>query len=199
MTSTVVERVPLESIQTIEQAVTSKRFTHESIKRLQHAAKKISFEKVFMQQGIADNRNEITIGVVDIKRDARFRLTGDAEHPLQFTGFDKQRAPHGMKLHAVIQIPIASLCEVCWRSVDVKKRCGQCGIASYCSRTCQRTHWNKHKAWCKCASELNNTDPTEYGYKIQYFRGDCKWNAKLTELIQHPERQAMCPQAVVVK
>ena len=59
MTITVIDRVPLESIQTIEQAVLSKRFTHESIKRLQHAAKKHCFEYIFGQQ---THSNEIRLG-----------------------------------------------------------------------------------------------------------------------------------------
>ena len=138
--------------------------------------------------------------MVDIKRNANFRLTGDPEHPLQFLGFEVvQRAAPGKQLHCIIQIPIASLCEVCWRSVGVTRRCGQCGIASYCSRACQRAHWSTHKTWCKCASELQNTEPTKYGYKIRYVGGDRKLDARLTEPLQHPERQEMCPQAAVVK
>ena len=197
MTSTVIDRVPLESIQTIEQAVLSKRFTHESIKRLQHAAKKHCWSYIFDQQ---TDSNEILVGVIDIKRNANFRLTGDPEHPIQFLGFDVvQRAARDKQLFCMIQNPIASLCEVCWRSVSVTKRCGQCGIASYCSRECQRAHWSTHKTWCKCASELKNTEPTKYAYKIRYFGDNRGLDAWITENIQHPERQEMCPQAVIVK
>ena len=31
------------------------------------------------------------------------------------------------------------------------RRCSQCDIAYYCSKTCQRGHWKKHKAACIAA------------------------------------------------
>ena len=31
------------------------------------------------------------------------------------------------------------------------RRCSQCEIAYYCSKTCQRGHWKKHKAACIAA------------------------------------------------
>ena len=31
------------------------------------------------------------------------------------------------------------------------RRCSQCEIAYYCSKTCQRAHWKKHKAVCIAA------------------------------------------------
>ncbi|KAJ7789684.1 hypothetical protein B0H14DRAFT_237879 [Mycena olivaceomarginata] len=40
------------------------------------------------------------------------------------------------------------LMDQCFNHHDLKQ-CGQCRIASYCSVTCQRNHWEKHKPLCK--------------------------------------------------
>jgi hypothetical protein len=38
-------------------------------------------------------------------------------------------------------------CEVCEKPAD--KRCNRCGVASYCSRDCQKSHWKLHKKSCE--------------------------------------------------
>ena len=42
------------------------------------------------------------------------------------------------------------LCQKQGRSPPLR-RCSQCEIAYYCSRTCQRGHWKQHKASCIAA------------------------------------------------
>jgi MYND finger len=29
------------------------------------------------------------------------------------------------------------------------RKCSRCGVARYCSETCQKQHWSEHKVWCK--------------------------------------------------
>ena len=40
------------------------------------------------------------------------------------------------------------------------RRCWQCEIAYYCSKTCQRGHWKKHKAACIAAVAAKADDAT---------------------------------------
>ena len=40
------------------------------------------------------------------------------------------------------------------------RRCSQCEIAYYCSKTCQRGHWKKHKAACIAAVAAKADDAT---------------------------------------
>ena len=42
------------------------------------------------------------------------------------------------------------LCQKEGRSPPLR-RCSQCEVAYYCSKTCQRGHWKKHKAACIAA------------------------------------------------
>jgi hypothetical protein len=30
-----------------------------------------------------------------------------------------------------------------------KLKCSACGLVNYCSQTCQKSHWNSHKIFCK--------------------------------------------------
>lgn len=51
-----------------------------------------------------------------------------------------------------IYATIHSHCFQCWESETKEKpfsRCGQCRDARYCSKTCQTSHWTKHKMYCK--------------------------------------------------
>ena len=41
----------------------------------------------------------------------------------------------------------AKVCALCQRQAN--KTCSRCGIATYCSRDCQTTHWKVHKKTCK--------------------------------------------------
>jgi ubiquitin-protein ligase len=45
-------------------------------------------------------------------------------------------------------------CSVCGATADVKK-CGGCGIVSYCGLMCQRSHWRQHKAECRAHQAAN--------------------------------------------
>ena len=38
-------------------------------------------------------------------------------------------------------------CDFCQNDYETK-RCSGCRVASYCSKTCQKNHWSKHKANC---------------------------------------------------
>lgn len=40
-------------------------------------------------------------------------------------------------------------CCFCEKSISTKKVCGNCSIATYCSKECQSKHWPKHKEECK--------------------------------------------------
>ena len=42
------------------------------------------------------------------------------------------------------------LCQKEGRSPPLR-RCSQCEVAYYCSKTCQKGHWKKHKAACIAA------------------------------------------------
>ena len=42
-------------------------------------------------------------------------------------------------------------CFLCGEEGTKLKKCSQCEIAYYCSKTCQRGHWKKHKVACIAA------------------------------------------------
>ena len=51
------------------------------------------------------------------------------------------------------------LCQKEGRSPPLRK-CTQCEIAYYCSKTCQRSHWKKHKSACIAAVAAKAQDAT---------------------------------------
>ena len=51
------------------------------------------------------------------------------------------------------------LCQKEGRSPPLRK-CTQCEVAYYCSKTCQRGHWKQHKAACIAAVAAKAQDAT---------------------------------------
>lgn len=51
-----------------------------------------------------------------------------------------------------------TICAWC-ASKETLKRCSRCKEVSYCSKTCQRTHWPDHKSSCK--SNFAPSEPVE--------------------------------------
>ena len=43
-------------------------------------------------------------------------------------------------------------CVVCGKKSQFK--CSQCAVEKYCSRNCQKSHWNQHKSICKQSKEI---------------------------------------------
>ena len=51
------------------------------------------------------------------------------------------------------------LCQKEGRSPPLRK-CSQCEVAYYCSKSCQRSHWKKHKSACIAAVAAKAEDAT---------------------------------------
>lgn len=46
---------------------------------------------------------------------------------------------------------------VCWNCGKFgKKKCGNCRVAKYCSKECQRVHWKEHKPICRKVTKTKN-------------------------------------------
>ena len=43
----------------------------------------------------------------------------------------------------------ATLCSNCSKEGGTLSKCSACKRASYCSKECQKQHWNEHKKTCK--------------------------------------------------
>jgi hypothetical protein len=50
------------------------------------------------------------------------------------------------KLSNGLQINVCSLCDQPGANL---RKCARCRIAKYCSKECQKTHWNSHRSYCK--------------------------------------------------
>ena len=50
-------------------------------------------------------------------------------------------------------------CASCANPMESRKRCGRCGT-SYCSATCQKTHWKVHKPSCLLYTVVQPTPTT---------------------------------------
>ena len=48
-------------------------------------------------------------------------------------------------------------CVYCQNSnVNILKSCGKCGVVKYCSKLCQRSHWESHQKICDAIVNLSN-------------------------------------------
>ncbi|XP_022244846.1 uncharacterized protein LOC111086415 [Limulus polyphemus] len=50
--------------------------------------------------------------------------------------------------HPVEAVEVFAVCSFCRASLGSLKLCGKCRKASYCSKECQRSHWDHHKHMC---------------------------------------------------
>ena len=66
------------------------------------------------------------------------------------------------------QVNVAT-CAACFDPCSGKKRCAKCKAVSYCSRDCQKAHWDRHKSRCKMlAAQGNDTvKESKRGGRIQ--------------------------------
>lgn len=181
----------IRDIKTIKELVESKEFGQESIKRVLTASKKHVFEKYYEKM---EQIPSITIAHLPSGKNATFLFTGDPDVPIVF--YNLKENPK-KKTTTVIMKPQAVLCEVCWRSILPTKVCAQCGITSYCSRSCQKFHWPQHKEWCKIGSELNKTKPTLFHTNICYNQEPL--NEKLKKYVVNPLLQPITQGARVVR
>ena len=78
---------------------------------------------------------------------------------------DPAADPDDFELHPEACPPAAlpRVCdnEGCSNVGDIRKRCGKCFVARYCSRECQVAHWKSHKRQCKENRAFVLNDQTE--------------------------------------
>lgn len=54
------------------------------------------------------------------------------------------------------------ICEACGTvELNLLSKCSRCHSAHYCSQTCQKVHWKKHKERCTCLKEMRNKKPPQ--------------------------------------
>ncbi len=70
------------------------------------------------------------------------RLTTDQGTKINISTF---QSTNNNKQH---KIPICGRCRIPQRSNDKYKKCGKCKEVYYCSKRCQKEHWEIHKYEC---------------------------------------------------
>lgn len=48
--------------------------------------------------------------------------------------------------------------------------CARCGMVAYCSKECQKAHYQGHKLWCKMTAEAHNAEDADGGKCILFSR-----------------------------
>ncbi|OWF53582.1 Ubiquitin carboxyl-terminal hydrolase 19 [Mizuhopecten yessoensis] len=56
-------------------------------------------------------------------------------------------------------------CMACDKTASSMEHCNRCKVANYCSKKCQRQHWNEHKLNCTLPEEEDYETLTTEGYR----------------------------------
>ena len=80
--------------------------------------------------------------------------------------------------------PAVEVCCVCGDSEDVQ-RCKKCKMTMYCSKSCQKSHWDYHAVYCDAIVELKKieTDKIYKEYSVRQKGVDFKTRNKVMKLV----------------
>jgi hypothetical protein len=65
----------------------------------------------------------------------------------------------------------ARCCDQCGKVQIGHLRCGRCKIASYCTKTCQKQDWRRHKKWCGKTKDQVHEVLVEQGHRVRQLDG----------------------------